>query len=390
MTADRILRTIIACAILLGGCAPAAPQWPTADPAIDQAVATQMAERLTESPTTASVESTETAPAAAPIVVDSKSAPASLLAGLVVFSGTTIQYQADGSTKQLSGQQIEAVSPDFSQGLTNTNGDLWLQSFADQRTARLTLTETKVECCAVWWTNHPQKILMLSNTLGGNTGVATNGYLAVVKQDGTGYTVLDPDHPSSGRPAVSADGVWIAYGYGASGWLFGGELGLQEVKPVDYGLQSGGTLSAPAWSPDGKRLAWAWQDQAGMVSPLVLDLNAKSYLMAQTAVNEGSQIIGSLQWDPSGSWLVYAVKSTNSAVNGIWIMDTSTTQGRSERISDQNLITGVWSPDGSRLALASYTSTDPGSIWLLDLSAGKLQPVDVGSLAPAPLLVAWQ
>jgi Tol biopolymer transport system component len=231
---------------------------------------------------------------------------------------------------------------------------------------------------------------LLSNTLGGNTGVATNGYLTVVKQDGTGYTVLDPDHPSSGRPAVSADGTWIAYGFGASGWLFGGELGPQEIKPLDYGLQSGGTLSAPAWSPDGSRLAWAWRDQAGMVSPLVLDMNKKSYLMAQTAVNEGSQIIGSLQWDPSGRWLVYAIQSANSTVNGIWMMDTSTPNGRAERITDQNLIPGVWSPDGTRLALASYIDTQPGAIWLLDLPAGKMQPVDTETLGPAPMLIGWQ
>lgn len=390
MTVDRILRLTIACVIVLGGCSPAAPQWPTTDPAIDQAVATQLAMQETGAPADASAVSTGAFSTDQPIQLDSTSAPASLLAGLVVYSGGALQFQADGSMKQLSAAQIEALAPDLQSGLINTNGDIWLQTFADQNTVRLTLTETKVECCATWWTNHPEKILMLSNALGGNSGVATNGYLTVVKQDGTGYTVLDPDHPSSGTPAVSADGTWIAYGNGPSGWIFGGEMGPQELKPQDYGLQGSGILSSPAWSPSGDRLAWAWRDDSGMVAPLVFDLTAKTYQIAQNAVNSGAQIIGQLAWDPTGRWLVYAVRSSSSAVNGIWMMDTSGTSGKLIRISEKELSTGAWSPDGTKLALSTYRNDQAGQIWMFDLTGWKFQPVDVSLPASAPAVLEWQ
>ena len=254
MTADRILRIGIIFAIFLGGCTPATPAWPTTDPAIDQAVATQVAQQTQTAAVVETASPVVSAQPLQPVTTELSPAPASLLAGLVVSADTTFQFQADGTQKKFSTYQIEAVSPDLSHGLTNSNGDLWLQSFADQKYVRLTMTETRVECCMVWWVNHPEKILFLSNTLGGNNGVANHGYLTVVKQDGTGYQVLDPDHPSTGTPAVSSDGTWIAYGSGASGWIFGGELGPQEVRPADYGLQSAGTLSNPVWSPDGDHL----------------------------------------------------------------------------------------------------------------------------------------
>jgi dipeptidyl aminopeptidase/acylaminoacyl peptidase len=375
MLSRRCNFTLVVLCLLLSSCSPNPANAAGDSASVDQAVQTQLAGQINPTQTQPETLPTQTSQPNSNITNNpiSTGSPSDL-AGLIFSGGELQQIQLDGSVKTLYPKQIEALSPDLNLGLTNSNGDFWLVKLDTQSITRLTMTENRVECCGTWWNNHPDKILFLSNTLGGNTGVATSGYLTVIKQDGTGYLVLDPDHPSSGVPAVSPDGVWIAYGYGETAWLFGGELGPQKINPVDYGLASlkGQTISMPAWSPDGRYLAWRWQsvlNSGSKVGVLILDLVEKSYRLgtlfsAETGVPELK-----LTWSPDGKWLAYSKTSSAQEESGTYLIQADSANLAEIKITNPRILPQLWSPDGTKLVLVANQEPELGSLfYLFDLA----------------------
>ncbi len=375
MSARRILFLLITGSLVIAACSPLADNLPIELPSVDQAVQTQLAKipSATSLPLPTAQIPTFSNPTPS-------SGSAELLDGLIFAGGELQQVQPDGSVNTLYSGQIEAISPDKNLGLINSNGDLWLAQFNPQSISRLTMTEQRVECCATWWNNHPQKILFLSNNLGGNTGVATSGYLTVIKQDGTGYQVLDPDHPSSGVPAVSPDGVWIAYGYGPTAWLFGGELGPQKIDPAEYGLVSlkGQSISMPAWSPDGRHLAWRWQsdlNSGSKVGVLILDLLGLTYQLGALFPSTEDFSDLSFSWSPDGRWLAYRKSSSQSEENGTYLIDTTTSNLTESRISGPGVHPEIWSPDGQRLVLLGDQTPLMSIFYLYEVSSQSLKQI---------------
>ena len=312
----------------------------------------------------------------------------------IIFNGSELyQIQKDGSVLSLQSLPVSALSPDRQYSLTNTNGDFWLTNRATSNLVRLTMTENRVECCATWWTNHPDKILFLSNALGGNPGIATNGYLTVIKQDGTGYLVLDPDHPSSGIPAVSPDGVWIAYGQGEVGWLFGGELGPQKVDPVDYGLVSlkGQSISYPAWSADGRFTAWKWQsdlNSGSKVGVLVLDMVNKTYQLAPLFSPDNVNLPLNIKWSPDGKYLAYSKSTTDKSTSGTYLISYDDKNLSEVQISNSKLVPAMWSKDSQKIALLGIQPPEDASFWLYQPTSKVLSRVGLDQYS-ALEIIAW-
>jgi Tol biopolymer transport system component len=392
----RIILSLLLAAGLIG-CSPTMPAWPTADSsAVDQAVQTQMADQKPAPTNTAIPEQ-----ATAPIPSSSPQVPVNLtpsagigLAGLVFGGGDLRQIQTDGTEKLLYERPVDVVSPDLQIALTNSNADYWMYTLATRNLQRLTMTETRTECCAVWWTNHPNKILFLSNILGGNSGLSTQGYLTMVKQDGTGYLVLDSDHPSTGEPAPSPDGTWIAYGFGDTGWLFGGEQDPQKIDPVDYGLASlkGQTISNPAWSPDGKKLAWAWQSNLNSGSKagiLILDMEKKSYQLGKLFLIDGLVFYPQIRWSPDGAWLAYYIEPKDANVSGTYVMRTDGSMDSDIRISGKSVAPGAWSPDGKWLALIGDVEAPSVGIYLAHTGDWQLTYMGFGQSMPHKIFGWW-
>ncbi len=378
------------------GCTPSAPQWPTLQVAVDEAVQTQMADipAPTRPQPTIAPSSTPYPIQTLPISTLQKPISPGLLSGLVFRNGYLMQVQPDGTAVMLTDKLAEVLSPDQKYALANSNGDFWLINLLDSKLTRLTMTENRVECCAVWWTGHTDKILFLSNGLGGNNGVATNGYLSVIKQDGTGYRVLDPDHPSSGVPAVSPDGTWIAYGHGDSAWLFGGELGPQKIDPAEYGLDNlkGQTISYPAWSPDGRYLAWSWHSELNSgrkAAVLILDMQQKTHRMGSPFTSSGVDPDLAFKWSPDGSWLAYMKDSTNPGESGAYLIRMDSPLLQEIQISSiAGLIPGAWHPDSKQLVLLGTQPPATFEFWLLDVSDGSLSRVGLEQYQAA-LILSW-
>jgi len=389
---------------LIISCQPAAPSWPTPDADVEQAVLTQMASMprptlypamdFTGTPiSTDPLSSPEILTIPAPIQTPS---PASRLAGLVFDAGTLVQVAQDGSLIQLYDRTVDILSADGTFALTSGNGDYWMYDLTRKSLVKLTDTSTRNECCAVWWTGHPDKILMLSSSVNAPSGVASRGYLTVIRMDGTGYMVLDPEHPTTGTPAVSPDGIWIAYGIGETGWLFGGEQDPIPFDPRDFGLESlkGQRISHPSWSPDGMKIAWYWQSVLNVgprMGVAVFDLVNKTYQLGSLVEPSTDEppIYGP-KWSPDGNWLTYLVNAKLPEESGARVMRVDGQANQVLHLDGAGLIPGAWSPDGKYLALSSMIgSTDQPGIWLADSDTWELSRVDLPGTLPGRIYL-WK
>lgn len=397
MPSRRTVLPIIILTLALSGCNPQTPEWPTPELSVDQAVQTQISNLPAA---TATLEPTQTSPAAQPentltITTNPDPLPPGTLAGLLFGGPDLRQVQPDGSELVIYDKPVEVVSPDNQYTLVNSNGDFWLTTLATKQLARLNMTETRVECCAAWWVNHPDKILFLSNGLGGNNGIATNGYVTMVKQDGTGYRVLDSEHPTSGPPSVSPDGTWIAYGNGEVGWLFGGELGPQQVNPVDYGLVSikGQTIAYPSWSPDGKYTVWAWQshlNSGNKIGVLVLDMEQKTYRLGKLFSSSSQSTFNPIfRWSPDGNWLAYYVETSDPEESGTHLIQMDKTDLLDVLAAPKSILPGAWNKNSHQLALISTEAPNSGVLWLLDTEQWVLNRMGFEQ-AMASKIFAWQ
>ncbi len=390
--------------LLLISCQPKTPVWPTQDSAVEDAVQTQLASqpRPTLYPAMdQTLSSTESQlPTSTLVIINStkNNAPvsASVLAGLIYDDGNLVQIGQDGSRQILYDRPVDILSTDGRYTLTSGNGDYWMYDLVVRKLVKLTDTPSRHECCASWWTGHTEKVLMLSNNANSTTGVGTQGFLSVIRMDGTGYLVLDPDHPSTGNPAVSPDGIWIAYGNGEKGWLFGGEQEPIPFDPADFGLDSlkGQQISHPAWSPDGTKIAWYWLSglNVGLRSGVVVfDLVKKSYQLSPLVEPESENFpVQSPLWSPDGKWIAYYMQAKADLDSGAWVMRADAVENMGVHLAGQGFLPGAWNPEGKKLALYSVpeAGVEPG-LWVTDTTSWALTRVEISPTLPGRIYI-WK
>jgi Tol biopolymer transport system component len=205
--------------------------------------------------------------------------------------------------------------------------------------------------------------------------VTGNAVLSAVNTDGSNpmrfiedwqRTTDDPDFLD--MPARSPDGSKIAYiHYGAyTGiWVSGLDgMGLRQITK-DAGDRQ------PAWSPDGKRLAFIRKIPGG-TTVFAIDTDG-SHLTPIT--DDSSSDYDDPQWSPDGKQVAfYGRRGSLDAVHrGIWIRDAD---GKNEvTVIDyqdpQVYINGLdWSPDGKTLAFVRWEG-DKMELWTVKPDGSK-------------------
>ena len=135
-----------------------------------------------------------------------------------------------------------------------------------------------------------------------------NGDIAVVNADGSGHRILDTgaDGGFKNMPSWSPDGRWIAY------------ASLEDGRPSSvYLIRADGSgrrlladhAAAPAWSPEGTRIAVRGPDRVEFISP-------EGRLLGPRSVG----INGTPAWSPDATKVAVA-----NARSGIWIMNADGT-----------------------------------------------------------------
>jgi len=194
---------------------------------------------------------------------------------------------------------------------------------------------------------------------------------------------------SDGSPNWSHDGTHIAFAREASGNADIYEVnadGTHVDRLTDDRLQE----SAPAWSPDGSRIAFdGWDDASGGQPPSPVRL----YVMNENGTGIralGPQNVAGAAWSPDGSEIAFADTETGS----IMAIHPDGTRERSivdmaEVVGGVHLVYGpTWSPDGTKIAFFAGSDAAHTRIYVVNRDGSGLTQLTHGPAADAE--PAWQ
>ena len=338
-------------------------------------------------------------PGSAPVPSDAGDGPSPL--GLIYQDTDKLwRVDADGQPVQVFAYPAAnqytawpATSPDGARVLYTEEHDIWLVDVATGERRNLTQTSDRIECCAQWWMGQSDLVLFSSWTL--ESEGPGNGFPTVVQLDGSGYKVLDENQGAYALPAPSPDGETVGYDRAGQPWLYRPGTGPEPFDLAVYGLTSDSAVSfvSPAWSPDGRQLAWIiggcgqfeCQSDIG-----VFDLEAQTvqFVHPYSPVGRGGQPPAP-SWSPDGRWLAFSALAMDADDAGLWVVRTDWQQEEKYRL-DAGLGRAdphpIWSPDGQWLAFSSTPQGVGSGLWLAEVGTWALYSLD---LPPDAQLVNW-
>jgi len=201
--------------------------------------------------------------------------------------------------------------------------------------------------------------------------------LVVADADGENPRVILESGQPIMSPAWSADGQWIAY------VSFENRLPAVYVQRVSSGERRlvsarAGVNGAPAFSPDGKRLALTLSGSGGNLDIWVLDLSTQHL----TRLTDDPAVDTEPAWSPDGSSIYF----TSDRAGGPQIYRISVTNpNRIQRITFGSSYDArpVVSPDGKQLAFVTLDGKNY-RIALQDLASGTVTVLSHGRLDQSP------
>jgi Tol biopolymer transport system component len=189
-------------------------------------------------------------------------------------------------------------------------------------------------------------------------GGHANG-LATIKPDGTGLTTI-PNTEDATDAALSPDGTVIAYARTALPTTAG------PIDPGIWTMHVDGSnrkkvasvpkfnAQGPAWSPDGKRLAFVAINANGQIGPsdlYLVDADG-SHLTTLNAGAAGDRP----SWSPDGKRLAFE----SAAGGGIWTIGIG--GGGNSPLTTGTGSFASWAPDGHRLLFERQDDSDPNNV----------------------------
>jgi tricorn protease len=129
----------------------------------------------------------------------------------------------------------------------------------------------------------------------------------------------------------------------------------------------------PAWSPDGKRVAY-FSDESGEYLLHVRDQRGQGGV-TKIALGDPPSFYFAPVWSPDGTRIAYTDKRLN-----LWYVDLAT--GKSTRVDtdtyDDRTLDPAWSPDGRWLAYTKQLDNHLRAVFLYSLDTGKTHQVTDG------------
>jgi len=254
--------------------------------------------------------------------------------------------------------------------------DIYLLDLESGEERNLTQTPDRGEGAPVWWPAHPELVFFVSGEMQG-MGYAENP--TVVGLDGSGYQVLDDTQ--GGPNSLSEDGTMIAYGgFDFEGVIYHWNGQREAFDPAAYGVTVDKVFK-PAFSPDGRYLAWKVSGDLNGDGELstglaIFDLQEQSAeLIHVYTVQGGGMVPHYISWSPDGSWIAYVTFGEGPAVgreSNLWVMRPD---GGEETYIDSGL-SPTWSPDGQQLAYVRATMSGEIGLHIAETGSWAHSPVD--------------
>jgi TolB protein len=206
---------------------------------------------------------------------------------------------------------------------------------------------------------------------------------AIVQMDtrGHGWKVIRGDVEGAWEPVFSRDGSQLAFISGEFRELWIAAADGTRARRI-LRIRGQASLSAPTWSPDGRRIAYSGASPMGAsdrrVGLWIIDVaTRRGRLVTPTRLDDPD-------WSPDGRWFAHAVGAPADKI-GVWLLSSD---GRRKRRLTTGLVTSPrWSPGGRWIANQAWAETSTGSdeVRIIDPATGRLRTVASPGWSP----LAW-
>lgn len=200
----------------------------------------------------------------------------------------------------------------------------------------------------------------------------------VMEPDGGGVTRVIEDGGFASDPAWSPDGSRIAFHWEVG--EIGNGLYVVNADGSDVTWLPGAPSDAqPAWSPDGSRILFT-RDQAGApayhdIWVMDADGSDQRLLVAAPPGDDDTApgTVTSPAWSPDGGSIVYTRASLGTVGTELVVADSDGTNPRSIHGPVENVASPDWSPDGRRIVFKQGGGTPFNhDIYVIDADGGNL------------------
>jgi Tol biopolymer transport system component len=197
-----------------------------------------------------------------------------------------------------------------------------------------------------------------------------------------------PAGRSATDPTVSPDGTRIAFvvgvGFDAEIWVAGrdGSGATRLTSNAEWDDQ-------PAWSPDGRRIAFRRRPDGGGTDIWVM--NADGSAATNLTADEGATSQSSPAWSPELPGEGYRVAYSHAS-NGEAHLYTMRADGTDKRPLTSGTVYDdepAWSPDGTRIAYRRTGTVPSARLWVVNAATGAGAPLVAGDLAGPQFAPAW-
>ncbi len=198
-----------------------------------------------------------------------------------------------------------------------------------------------------------------------------NTEIYVMDADGGNPVNLTRDDAYDSAPAWSPDGQRIAFerggGAGRGPQIFvmnadgSGVVWLTQEPLASWGR-------SPAWSPDGASIAYDGENGISIMDPAGGGMEQLS--------PEG-QYAGQPSWSPDGAWIAYvALDPEDFDISHVWVMAADGSGARQLTFAEAWDETPTWSPDGTRIAFARLVDVETRyDIYIVPVEGGAEERV---------------
>jgi Tol biopolymer transport system component len=210
----------------------------------------------------------------------------------------------------------------------------------------------------------------------------SGGSLYVMRPDGSGRRRLT----DGGAPAWSADGRRLAFERVPENSLSRLHVLGRRAPLTAPGVEE----HSPAWSPDGRRLAFVRRidrDGGEEYDIVVADVDGGGERVLRREVATGQARLGvwDLAWSPGGAHIVFTLTRLDRRHTfrpALYLMDANS--GEAELLM-RDAADAAWSPDGRRIAFSSVGDRNGESCWDQCHVHGELYVMDADGTDPVRL-----